>query len=583
MRRTLIWSISSVLVVTSCGVVSDLDTQDEAAVEQGATAATATTYKVLANNDLGMHCVDKDFSVFSILPPFNVVNAQVVKNNSSGKPTRLDANSVRLTYAAVADAKGSINSTSIGKTNFWQYSNTLFGASLATGQGLKGLYMPGDAPSSAPPAFTWSSAEAMFKAEGIPLTPNDDKGQKNYYPLMRVAAYDKSTNKLLASVDTVLPVSDETTCSNCHATGREAAKAAGVIWATDTDLEIQARKNILLLHDLNQGTQLYASQPVLCASCHYSPALDLAGVGPGAQQKGKPLMSAVMHSFHADKMRNAQGQALNDAPVSPGGSPPAPSAQSCYQCHPGANTKCLRGAMTDKVDCQNCHGGMAAVGGASPLLTGGSINGKNDGKARRPWTDLPRCQSCHTGDAQSHLTGLAPMASDGFRFLNAFRNGDSSASPIVATNKRFAEEANKSYKSSKGHGGITCEGCHGSSHAWWANPDAAANDNVAAQQLQGHAGLIGECSTCHNTALANTVKGPHGMHPVNSSKWVNGHEDFAGSNGSNCKQCHGLDLRGSPLSRAFADRTFKIEHGTKTIKKGQAIGCYTCHNGPGDD
>ena len=162
-----------------------------------------------------------------------------------------------------------------------------------------------------------------------------------------------------------------------------------MIWATDADLEIQARKNILLLHDLDQGTQLYASQPVLCASCHYSPPLDLAGVGPGAQQKGKPMMSAVMHSFHADKMHNAQGQALNDAPVSPGGSSPAPSAQSCYQCHPGANTKCLRGAMTDKVDCQNCHGGMAAVGGASPLLTGGSINGKNDGKARRPWTDLP--------------------------------------------------------------------------------------------------------------------------------------------------------------------------------------------------
>ena len=32
-------------------------------------------YKVVAANDLGMHCVDADFSVFSILPPYNVVNA----------------------------------------------------------------------------------------------------------------------------------------------------------------------------------------------------------------------------------------------------------------------------------------------------------------------------------------------------------------------------------------------------------------------------------------------------------------------------------------------------------------------------
>ena len=583
MRRQLLTSFSLIFAVTSCGVASDLEAADEAAAEQEAKASTTTTYKVLANNDLGMHCVDQDFSVFSILPPFNVVNAQVVKGSSTGKPTRLDANSVRLTYSAVADAKGSINSKSIGKTNFWQYATHLFGASLATGQGLKGLYMPGEAPSSAPAAFTWNASLSMFRAEGIPMTPNDDKGQKNYYPLMRVSAYDKSTNKLLASVDTVLPVSDETTCRNCHATGKAAASGSEIVWATDADLEIQARKNILMLHDLDQGTQLYANRPVLCASCHYSPPLDLAGAGPTAQQKGKPLMSAVMHSFHSDKMFKDNGQPLSDAPVPPGGTPPAPTAQACYQCHPGANTKCLRGAMADTVDCQNCHGAMAAVGGATPLLAGGSMDGKNDGKARRPWTDLPRCQSCHTGDAENHLTGLAPLDSDGFRFLNAFRNQDSSASPILATNKRFAEQPNTPYRLSKGHGGVACEGCHGSSHAWWENPDPAANDNVAAKQLQGHSGLIGECSTCHPGTMANTVNGPHGMHPVNSSQWISGHHSYAGSSGSNCKSCHGLDLRGTALSEAFADRTFKIEHGSKTVKKGDAIGCYTCHNGPKGD
>ena len=582
MKRLFLSHFSFVFLVAGCGVASDLVGDESGATEQEATSST-TTYKVLANNDLGMHCVDKDFSVFSILPPYNVVNAQVVKNNASGNPTKLDANSVKLSYSAVADATGSINSKSVGKTNFWQYSSHLFGVSLATGQGLKGLYMPGDAPSSAPPAFTWSSAEAMFRAEGIPATPNDDKGKKNYYPLMRVSAYDKSTNKLLASVDTVLPVSDETTCSNCHATGKAAAKEAGVAWASDADLEIQARKNVLILHDLDHGTKLVASQPVLCASCHYSPALDLAGAGQTAQQKGKPLMSATMHAFHADKMLKANGQALNDAPVALGGTPPAPTEQSCYQCHPGASTKCLRGAMTDKVDCQNCHGGMKAVGGASPLLAGGSIDGANDGKARRPWTDVPRCQSCHTGDAQNHLTGLAPMDADGFRFLTAFRTGDTSASPILATNKRFAEETNKPYKFSKGHGGIACEGCHGSTHAWWANAVAGANDNVEATQLQGHSGLVGECSTCHNSSLANTVNGPHGMHPVNSSKWISGHHSFAGKAGANCKTCHGLDLKGGALSEAFADRSFKIEGGTKTVKKGQAIGCYTCHNGPSGD
>lgn len=568
-------------VMAGCGVASDLTPEASSVSEQGATSTT--TYKVLANNDLGMHCVDKDFSVFSILPPYNVINAQVVKNNATGKPTRLDASSVKLTYSAVADATGSVNSRSVGKTNFWQYANGLFGASLATGQGLHGLYMPGDAPSSAPPAFTWSPGETMFKAEGIPATPVDDRGQKNYYPLLRVSAYDKATNKLLASVDTVMPVSDETTCSNCHKTGAAAAKEAGVPWASDGDLDIQSRKNILILHDRHQGTNLYASQPVLCAGCHYSPALDLSGAGPSAQQKGHPLMSAVMHGFHSDKMLNANGQPLRDAPVAVGGTPPAPTEQSCYQCHPGANTKCLRGAMTDKLACQNCHGTMKAVGGAAPLMAGGSMDGTNDGKTRRPWTDEPRCQSCHTGDAASHLSGLAPMAPDGIRFMNAFRTGDASASPILATNKRFAEEPNKAYRFSKGHGGIACEGCHGSTHAWWANPVASANDNVQATQLQGHSGLIGECSTCHNASLASTVNGPHGMHPVGNTKWASNHEKFAGKNGANCTTCHGADLRGSVLSKAFADRTFKVEGRTKSVKKGQPIGCYTCHNGPSGD
>ena len=35
---------------------------------QQASAATAPSYKVFSFNDLGMHCYDKDFSVFSILP-----------------------------------------------------------------------------------------------------------------------------------------------------------------------------------------------------------------------------------------------------------------------------------------------------------------------------------------------------------------------------------------------------------------------------------------------------------------------------------------------------------------------------------
>ena len=36
-------------------------------------------YKVIGTNDLGMHCMDgKDYSIYSILPPYNTFHAQVV-------------------------------------------------------------------------------------------------------------------------------------------------------------------------------------------------------------------------------------------------------------------------------------------------------------------------------------------------------------------------------------------------------------------------------------------------------------------------------------------------------------------------
>jgi hypothetical protein len=529
----------------------------------------ATAYKVFANNDLGMHCVDSNFAVFSILPPYNVVDAQVVALQSTGKPIVLDHSQVNVRYSAIADATGSINSTSIGKTNFWQYALPLYGAGLAPGQGLQGMWMPKDAPNQDGTTLQWDLALGLFKAPGVPIFPVDDAGQVNRYPLMRFSAFDMN-GKALASTDVVLPVSEETSCQNCHATGKVAAPVGAQTWSTDTDLESQARRNVLILHNARTGTNLQA--PVLCAACHYSPALDLAGTGPGGSQTAHATMSSVMHAYHANKMTG-----LSDSPVAVGGTVPAATAQSCYQCHPGASTQCLRGAMTTKVDCQNCHGNMAAVGGQYPLLAGGSIDGTNDGKSRRPWQDVPRCQSCHANDAVSKttVTNAPPLAADGLRFNNAFRNGDLSASPLLATNKRFAEEPNKMFRKSKGHGGLACEACHGSTHAIWS---ANANDNVAATQLQGHSGTIGECSTCHQAPPTNGLGGPHGMHPVGSA-WVSAHQSDSFRSTTPvtaCQPCHGTDYRGTVLSKMFATRSLA----GRTLTAGTVIGCYTCHNGP---
>ncbi len=546
--------------------------------------------RVLAFNDLGMHCINSIFSIFAIIPPFNTINAQVVGQDSDGKPKLLDTDQVELRYSAVADSKGSINSSSVAKTDFWQHTQGLFGMDLQPGEGLMGFFMPADNPKNpgAQPLH-YKTEAGWFSADGIPITPTDDAGQLNAYPMLRVSAYDKQSGELLGASDVVVPVSTEVGCNNCHATGEMAANNPAITWISNDDpevqaqkdsfsqLEVQSQKNILILHDEQQGTDLQNQTPVLCASCHYSFALDLTGGGPQGQQKFRPTASQVMHKTHGE-LRDAAGN-----PIIPSGND-VPVEKSCYNCHPGKTTQCQRGAMkTVGLECTACHGGLLAVGGKFPLLQGGSIDGTHDGKTRRPWVDLPRCQSCHTGDAVDHLTGEGLVFhEDGIRLKQAYKTGDESASALLANNKRFAENDNTWFRNSKGHNGIACEGCHGSTHAIWPNADVNANDNLTALQLQGHAGTIVECDTCHAPgSLPMTTDGPHGLHNVNDPRWTDEeHEDFYERDANACKACHGKQLEGTALSKMAATRTFKVEDNTVTLNKGQQVSCVLCHEKP---
>jgi hypothetical protein len=194
---------------------------------------------------------------------------------------------------------------------------------------------------------------------------------------------------------------------------------------------------------------------------------------------------------------------------------------------------------------------------------------------REPWVDEPRCESCHTGDAVRHL-------GDDIRLLQAWDDDIDTATPRLAVNKRFAENSNTLYRNSLGHGDVACEGCHGSTHAIWPNAQASANDNLAATQLQGHAGTVIECSACH-TSLPLTLNGPHGMHNVASRGWNLGHEDFYERNPGACRACHGRNLEGTVLSRTAANREYlRDDDGNKTIAvaRGTKVSCDLCHEKP---
>ncbi|HWS26010.1 MAG TPA: hypothetical protein VN259_05475, partial [Xanthomonadales bacterium] len=250
-------------------------------------ATAAPHWTVLGWNDLGMHCMDSDYSVFSILPPFNNVRAQVI--DPAGHLVS-NGGGIHLSYEAVADPDGSINSTSIGKTSFWSYTRPLFGLSLAPDHGLAGCSMPGAGNLAQPMSF--DVGRQWFGAEGVPITPYDDAGRKNPYPLMRLVVRD-ALGSQLAATSVVLPVSDEMDCSKCHASATVAAAQPAAGWVNDPNPARDFRLNILRLHDDREGgTSVYTS-------ALNQLGLNPAGLYPSVQTSGLPVLCAACHGSNA--------------------------------------------------------------------------------------------------------------------------------------------------------------------------------------------------------------------------------------------------------------------------------------------
>ena len=282
------------------------------------------SYVLLAFNDLGMHCMNQDFEQLCILPPYNNLHAQVIRR---GREPRIVTQNIQVKYRLPN------NTTSVNKTNFWDFAPDLFGVNLPPDIGLTGNTLAG--------SMTTTGANDWV-ATGIPVTPIADNGTLDPYPLAEVWA--ESQGQILALSHAVVPVSWEISCDICHAPGQPGPMV-------DAD--------ILLKHDVKHNTQLLGNGPVLCASCHASPALGTTG------QPGVPTLSGAMHSSHASRMQPVFNMGLTN---------------ECYACHPGFKTNCQRDVHFSKgIFCKSCHGNMTAVG--NPL--------------RIPWVDEPTCGGCH--------------------------------------------------------------------------------------------------------------------------------------------------------------------------------------------
>ena len=375
----------------------------------GSASAASSQYIVLAWNDLGMHCYNSDFQDLAVLPPFNTLWAQVVK---VGNPPQIVTSGIAVTYSFPD------NTYSVGKSNFWSYDHDLFGVDLPDNVGLAGKGLSG----------SMDLHGDHYVAEGIPLTEFRDSDVSNPYPyqLAQVVVRDSTSGAELARSTVVAPVSTEMHCDDCHYDGGVEDIATG-----------RVETNILTLHDEENADEypsghkgkLLDRRPVLCAECHASNALGAAGV------PGVPNLSRAIHRKHAGRVPQDLG--------------------GCYKCHPGPQTKCLRGVMSQQkgMDCIDCHGTMLTVS-----------------QNPSPWLNEPRCD-----DAACHGSGYAQDQ------------------PL--------------YRMSKDHGGVYCAACHDSPHA--IAPSREPNDTIKFVALQGYGGTLDKCTVCHTIQPADP--GPHGI------------------------------------------------------------------------
>jgi hypothetical protein len=321
------------------------------AAVSGVTAQPLGTHIVLSWNDLGMHCMNQYHADFEVLPPFNNLQAQVIRRGDAIRLPKLLMDSVSVEYSIPG------NTTSVTKTDFWTYAPALFGVTLPPDIGLTGKGLTG----------TLDRGATLFEARGIPVTPFTDAAPTVEAPYQQalVIARDAGGGELARSAP-VIPVSVEVNCvsSGCH----------------------NSINSLLNSHPREAGFDPNV-RPILCAKCHASPALGTTGI------REANYFSFRIHDQHKFLDQSMTGVAL------------------CNKCHPGPKTQCLRGAMSQRhgLVCQDCHGSMNTVSSSiergrvpwvnepSCATCHGSLYAEQPGKLFRMSTGHGgvACEACH--------------------------------------------------------------------------------------------------------------------------------------------------------------------------------------------
>ena len=461
-----------------------------ALVSAGGKPGPTGTYKVIAYNDLGMHCACPGASTFLLLPPFNTIRAQVFLLTGATDPTVVSSG-VNVSYSIVEDTKARLDADSYYQ-NWVAFSPKLFPGFVpkdASGNyvGLTGKKLAD--------TMEYNSTSKGYEAAGIPAFPvvtntsadimTDPLGGANRDPYLTGTVYVKnSAGTILAQTNTTVPVAFGGCCT-CHLT---LAVNDGFTRDPLGSFKSQGKR-----HGLNSSKIDFSlidpdgdgvGGPIRCSWCHWDPAMGessapgLANVWPnytilpGANftkadvKVSTRSFSDVLHKFHS---QSTLVKTSYDANI----------AKNCYDCHPGNNVNCYRDAMkTANVWCTDCHGDLNQRAAAGQLT--------------QPWqqSTLPTCNAPSAGAT------------------SAFACHNATTYPTPGTWTGLFGK----YLNSRGHkGSIQCLTCHGSPHA--IVPSTLAKDNT--QTLAANANqtnkAIGVCTFCHAGSKPSTWGvPPHG-------------------------------------------------------------------------
>jgi hypothetical protein len=387
-------------------------------------------YIVLAWNDLGMHCLNPTYDLAVILPPYNTIWAQVIKR---GNPPQIVTTGFTAEYNILS------NTYSYGKRSygqFWDNDSLLFGVNLVHDTGLNLVD---------PAIHNSLSGEMVIKAnhfevDGIPITPVNDAGVWNPFQVAEITIKN-GTGDILATTRTTVPTSDEINCIRCHGAN--------------------AFLDILQKHDSMHQTNLENQAPVLCASCHGSPAL-------GNTAPGVKYLSQAIHGSHASR------------------------SAVCYDCHPGVQTACNRSLAHTATDgnCTTCHGEMSQVAGSVAS------------SQRTPWINEPKCSDagCHTGISGVDTgTDLYRKSNGHGGLVCASCHGSPHAmvpSRESADNYQALQYQNKAVTIG------SCAACHSGSKGEGSGEFAEQHGGSNPEQTTA-------CNICHTAVSSNTSNWPH--------------------------------------------------------------------------